>query len=80
MNLYKIYNDEEDTPEVTMPENPMEKMMSGWMFDKKFIEQRKVFLWGAVEDKSAKEITDRLLYLEAIAPGKEITFYILKTK
>ena len=28
MNLYKIYNDEEDTPEVTMPENPMEKMMS----------------------------------------------------
>jgi ATP-dependent Clp protease protease subunit len=54
----------------------MEKMMSGWMFDKKFIEQRKVFLWGAVDDKSAKEITDRLLYLEAIDPGKEITFYI----
>lgn len=58
------------------PENPMEKMMSGWMFDKKFIEQRKVFLWGPVDDKSAKEITDRLLYLEAIDPGKDITFYI----
>ncbi len=66
---------EDEQPEAT-PENPMEKMMSGWMFDKKFIEQRKVFLWGAVEDKSAKEITDRLLYLEAINPGKEITFYI----
>lgn len=66
---------EDEQPETT-PENPMEKMMSGWMFDKKFIEQRKVFLWGAVEDKSAKEITDRLLYLEAINPGKEITFYI----
>jgi ATP-dependent Clp protease protease subunit len=66
---------DEETPS-DMPENPMEKMMSGWMFDKKFIEQRKVFLWGAVEDKSAKEITDRLLYLEAIDPGKEITFYI----
>jgi ATP-dependent Clp protease protease subunit len=66
---------EDEQPEAT-PENPMEKMMSGWMFDKKFIEQRKVFLWGAVEDKSAKEITDRLLYLEAIDPGKEITFYI----
>jgi ATP-dependent Clp protease protease subunit len=50
--------------------------MSGYMFDKKFIEQRKVFLWGVVDDKSAKEITDRLLYLEAIDPGKEITFYI----
>jgi ATP-dependent Clp protease protease subunit len=65
---------EEETP--SMPENPMEKLMSGYMFDKKFIEQRKVFLWGVVDDKSAKEITDRLLYLEAIDPGKEITFYI----
>ncbi|MBS1496110.1 MAG: ATP-dependent Clp protease proteolytic subunit [Bacteroidetes bacterium] len=54
----------------------MEKMMSGWMFDKKFIEQRKIFLWGAVDDKSAKDITDRLLYLEALDPGKEITFFI----
>jgi len=66
---------DEETPS-DMPENPMEKMMSGWMFDKKFIEQRKVFLWGPVDDKSSKEITDRLLYLEAIDPGKDITFYI----
>ena len=65
---------EDEVP--STPENPMEKMMSGWMFDKKFIEQRKVFLWGPVDDKSAKEITDRLLYLEAIDPGKDITFYI----
>jgi len=75
MNInYKNFRMEEESP--ATPENPMEKMMSGWMFDKKFIEQRKVFLWGAVEDKTAKDITDRLLYLEAIDPGKEITFYI----
>lgn len=77
MNLYKNnirQDDEEEMPQ--MPDNPMEKMMSGWMFDKKFIEQRKIFLWGAVEDKSAKDITDRLLYLEALDPGKEITFFI----
>ncbi len=74
MNTKNIRMEEENPME--MPENPMEKMMSGWMFDKKFIEQRKVFLWGPVDDKSAKEITDRLLYLEAIDPGKEITFYI----
>ena len=66
--------DEEETP--ATPDNPMEKMMSGWMFDKKFIEQRKVFLWGAVDDKTSKDITDRLLYLEALDPGKEITFFI----
>jgi ATP-dependent Clp protease protease subunit len=78
MNInYKIrQDDEEESPEIEMPENPMEKMMSGWRFDKKFIEQRKVFLWGPVDDKSAKDITDRLLYLEGIEPGKEITFYI----
>jgi ATP-dependent Clp protease protease subunit len=29
-----------------------------------------------VDDKSSKDITARLLYLEAIDPGKEITFYI----
>jgi ATP-dependent Clp protease protease subunit len=79
MNLYSKntirFEDEEETPK-ELPENPMEKMMSGWQFDKKFIEQRKIFLWGVVDDKSAKDITARLLYLEAIDPGKEITFYI----
>ena len=78
MNFYNNSNirmDEEENP-TESPENPMEKMMSGWQFDKKFIEQRKVFLWGVVDDKSAKDITNRLMYLEALEPGKEITFYI----
>ena len=42
----------------------------------KFIEQRKIFLWGPVTDGSAKDLTEKLLYLEAEAPGKEIHFYI----
>jgi len=79
MNYYNNkqirFEDEEENPK-ELPENPMEKMVSGWQFDKKFIEQRKIFLWGAVDDKSAKDITARLLYLEAIDQGKEITFYI----
>lgn len=78
MNLYKknITRFEEEDPEKSSPENPMEKMMGGMVFDKKFIEQRRIFLWGAVDDKSAKDITNKLLYLEAVDPGKEITFYI----
>jgi ATP-dependent Clp protease protease subunit len=78
MNFYSnnhIRFDEEENPK-ELPENPMEKMMSSWQLDKKFIEQRKIFLWGVVDDKSAKDISARLLYLEAIDPGKEITFYI----
>jgi ATP-dependent Clp protease protease subunit len=79
MNFYKTnirQDDEEEENPMKLPDNPMEKMMSGWMFDKKFIEQRKIFLWGAVDDKTAKDITDRLMYLEALDPGKEITFFI----
>jgi len=43
---------------------------------KKFLEQRKIFLWGAVTDATAKDITEKLLYLETLNPGHEITFYI----
>ena len=48
----------------------------GMVIQKKFLEQRKIFLWGPVTDASAKDLTEKLLYLEAIGPGKEITFYI----
>lgn len=48
----------------------------GALLQRKFLEQRKIFLWGAVTDDSAKDITEKLLYLEAVGPGKEITFYI----
>ena len=48
----------------------------GAMIQKKFLEQRKIFLWGAVTDETAKDITEKLLYLETVAPGKEITFFM----
>lgn len=43
--------------------------------DLKMLEQRKVFLWGMVEDKSAKHVIDRLLYLDAMN-NEEIQFFI----
>lgn len=46
------------------------------IFMKRFLEQRKVFLWGPVDDDSAKEVITKLLYLEAEKPGEPITFYI----
>jgi ATP-dependent Clp protease protease subunit len=46
------------------------------LIQKKFLEQRKIFLWGAVEDESARDITEKLFYLEAADAGKDITFYI----
>jgi len=46
------------------------------LIQKKFLKARKIFLWGAVTDETAKDITEKLLYLEADAPGEEIFFYI----
>lgn len=46
------------------------------LIQKKFLEQRKIFLWGAVTDQSAKDLTEKLLYLESVGPGQPITFYI----
>jgi len=46
------------------------------MLDVKFIEERKVFLWGGVDDESARHIIERLMYFELASPGKDITFYI----
>lgn len=46
------------------------------LIQKKFLDERKIFLWGAVTDETAKDITEKLLYLETAAPGKPITFYI----
>ncbi|EPG66636.1 ClpP family protease [Leptospira wolffii] len=50
--------------------------LAGSKISKKFIDHRKIFLWGAVTDESAKDIVGKLLYLEMSDPGKEITFYI----
>ena len=46
------------------------------LIQKKFLDERKIFLWGDVSDKSAKDITEKLLYLEWTQPGEEINFYI----
>lgn len=44
--------------------------------DSKILEQRKVFLWGQVDDDSAKHVIDRLMYLELMEPGTEIQLII----
>ncbi len=64
-------DDDEENGAVKKPGAPV-----ALLIQRKFLEQRKLFLWGAVTDETAKDITEKLLYLEASAPGKEIFFYI----
>ena len=81
MNLHSDYrnpitprlDDEDDDHDEKTPPTPAPV---GAMIQKKFLEQRKIFLWGAVTDETAKDITEKLLYLETVAPGKNITFYM----
>ncbi|HUR65972.1 MAG TPA: ATP-dependent Clp protease proteolytic subunit, partial [Chitinophagaceae bacterium] len=44
--------------------------------EKYFYEKRSVYLWGVVDDKSAREVVSKFLLLEADKPGEEIKFYI----
>ena len=46
------------------------------IIDLKFLDQRQVYLWGPVDDSSAKDIVSKLHYLESIKPGEKITFFI----
>jgi ATP-dependent Clp protease, protease subunit len=77
-----LYNDPISTgwrsdDEVEKEEEPKSDLM---MFSKKlekyFFEKRAVYLWGVVDDKSAKDIVSKLLLLDADKPGEEIKFYI----
>jgi ATP-dependent Clp protease protease subunit len=65
-------DDDEKQDELLVKKNAPVAML----IQKKFLEQRKIFLWGAVTDESAKDITEKLLYLESTNPGKEIIFYV----
>jgi ATP-dependent Clp protease, protease subunit len=56
--------------------NPLEHLIYNNQFKKEFLSKRKVFMWGPVEDESAKEVVDQLLYLEFVKPGQEITLFI----
>jgi ATP-dependent Clp protease, protease subunit len=69
--ISRIHNDEPDETPNSGKQHGIQKIIS-----EKFLEQRKIFLWGQVDDESAENIVSKLLYLESTDPGKRITFYI----
>lgn len=72
----EILNDEEKEEKEDKKDSVLEELKNGSPIQKKFLDARKIFLWGPVMDDSAKEIVAKLMYLEMSDPGKEITFYI----
>ncbi|MBS4042854.1 MAG: ATP-dependent Clp protease proteolytic subunit [Chitinophagaceae bacterium] len=71
---YIYMNDEDESPKEE------KKDESSGILNKKleklFFEKRSIYLWGPVDDKSAKDVVTKLMLLEADKPGKEIKFYI----
>jgi ATP-dependent Clp protease, protease subunit len=65
------YNDNGHESENTEKSPRLQKMI-----DMKLLETRKIFLWGPVDDESAKDIAGKILYLESTEPGKKITLFI----
>ncbi|TXI34477.1 MAG: ATP-dependent Clp protease proteolytic subunit [Niabella sp.] len=85
MNLSNRYNawqnafrndDGDDEEPKESQDKRDELMMLNKRLEKLFFEKRSVYLWGVVDDKSAREITTKLMLLEADKPGAEIKFYI----
>jgi ATP-dependent Clp protease, protease subunit len=62
--------------EAKKEEETTQKMGDQAMISRSYLEKRTVFLWGGVDDDTAKHVIDRLMYLEAEKPGEPINFYI----
>lgn len=69
-------DDEEEEEKEERPKSDSEIGMFNKKLEKYFFEKRSVYLWGVVDDKSAKDIVSKLLLLDADKPGEEIKFYI----
>lgn len=67
-------DEEEDEPKEKKDSQEMGMLMK--KLEKHFFETRSIYLWGAVDDKSAKEVTTKMMLLESDKPGEEIKFYI----
>jgi ATP-dependent Clp protease protease subunit len=67
-------DDEEEKPKEEQP-SPESKLLAKKL-EKQFFEKRAVYLWGVVDDKSARDIVSKLLLLDNDKPGEEIKLYI----
>jgi len=66
--------DDEEKPKEE-PASPESKLLAKKL-EKQFFEKRAVYLWGVVEDKTARDVVSKMMLLDADKPGEEIKLYI----
>jgi ATP-dependent Clp protease protease subunit len=74
--LPRLDDDDDEDEEVAPGAEPRKDSSVSLLIQKRFLKQREIFLWGPVTDETAKDLCEKLLYLESTGPGKEITFYM----
>jgi ATP-dependent Clp protease, protease subunit len=74
--LYNDWRNDDDDDEKEVKDKRDELGMFDKRLEKYFFDKRSVYLWGVVNDKSAREVVSKFLLLEADKPGEEIKFYI----
>ena len=86
--LYRHWNVMQPQPEPGTPGTPeepeeekeeraeLDTRMLYKKLEKYFYDTRSIYMWGIVDDKSAKDVVTKLLLLEADKPGEEIKFFI----
>jgi ATP-dependent Clp protease, protease subunit len=67
-------NDDEEEPQKEDKPDQSQYLMK--KMEQLFLKSRAIYFWGAVDDKSAREVVNKLLLLDADKPGKEIKIYI----
>lgn len=72
VNPFKMEDEEKPKEEQPSPES---KVLAKKL-EKQFFEKRAVYLWGVVEDKTAKDVVSKLLLLDSDKPGQEIKLYL----
>lgn len=75
LNPFRMDDEEEPEKEEKGDKNP-EMAMLMKKLEKYFFDTRSVYLWGAVDDRTAREVTTKMLLLDAEKPGEEIKFFI----
>lgn len=75
LNSVRMDDEEEPEKEEKNDKNP-EMAMLMKKLEKYFFDTRSVYLWGAVDDRTAREVTTKMLLLDAEKPGEEIKFFI----
>ena len=73
----KFYNhdDEDDDKKEKPAAHEAAHLVAGAKIAEKFLEDRAIFLWEAVDDKTAKAVVQQILYFDSLN-NNDITFYI----